>query len=51
MLTSNLAFGPMSKEIIEAVFRHSHKYNKQLMLICSRNQVDVDKGYVFTTKK
>jgi hypothetical protein len=39
----------MSKEIIEAVFRHSHKYGKQLMLICSRNQVDVNTGYVFTT--
>jgi len=40
----------MSKEIIEAIFRHSHKYGKQLMLICSRNQVDAANGYVFTTK-
>ena len=51
MLTSNLACGPMSREIIEAVFRHSHKFGQQLMLICSRNQVDADSGYVFTTPK
>lgn len=41
----------MSPEIIEAVFRHSHKYRKQLMLICSRNQVDESSGYVFTTQQ
>ncbi len=51
MLASNLACGPMSPEIVEAVFLHSHKHNTQLMLICSRNQVDVDSGYVFTTRK
>ncbi len=51
MLISNLACGPMSPEIIEAVFRHSHRYGKQLMLICSRNQVDVTSGYVFTTQQ
>jgi len=51
MLTSNLACGPMSKEVIEAVFRHSSRFGKQLMLICSRNQVDIDSGYVFTTSQ
>ncbi len=51
MLTSSLACGPMSQEVIEAVFRHSHKFGKRLMLICSRNQVDVDYGYVFTTRQ
>jgi hypothetical protein len=49
MLTSNLGCGPMSPEIIEAVFRHSHKYGQQLMLISSRNQIDVTTGYVFST--
>jgi len=49
MLTSSLACGPMSNEVIEAVFRYSHKFGVQLMLICSRNQVDADHGYVFTT--
>jgi len=51
MLTSNLACGPMSEEAIEAVFRHSHKYGIQLMLICSRNQIDICTGYVFTTQQ
>lgn len=41
----------MSKEVIEAVFRHSHKFGIQLMLICSRNQVDASNGYVFTTQQ
>ncbi len=41
----------MSREIIEAVFRYSHQYDKQLMLICSRNQIDVGTGYVFTTRR
>lgn len=49
MLTSNLACGPMSTEIIEAVFRYSHKTGKHLMLICSRNQIDRRNGYVFHT--
>lgn len=51
MLTSNLACGPMSREIIRAIFRHSDRYGKQLMLICSRNQIDSSSGYVFTTKE
>jgi len=51
MLTSKLACGPMSEEIIEAVFRYSQSTGKQLMLICSRNQVDQNDGYVFTTEE
>lgn len=51
MLESKLACGPMSKEVIEAVFRYSHRYDKELMLICSRNQIDRCNGYVFTTQK
>ena len=39
----------MSREIIEAVFACSAKHILPLMLICSRNQVDKDSGYVFTT--
>jgi len=51
MLQSNLALGPMSKEVIEAIFRYSDIMNVQLMLISSRNQVDVESGYVFRTKQ
>lgn len=51
MLISNLACGPMSKEIIEAIFMYSDQHNKPLMLIASRNQVDKTNGYVFTTEK
>lgn len=49
MLTSRLAFGPMSREVIEAVFKYSEDHKKQLMLICSRNQIDYNQGYVFMT--
>jgi len=36
----------MSSEIIEAVFRYSHYYRKDLMLVASKNQIDWDGGYV-----
>lgn len=39
----------MSEEVIEAVYRYSSNNKKQLMLICSRNQIDVKDGYVFHT--
>lgn len=42
-------FGPMSPEIIEAVYQYSQNYNTDLMLIASKNQVDWDEGYVATT--
>lgn len=45
-ITATLAVGPMSPETIEAVFRYSHFYRKQLMLIASKNQIDYAGGYV-----
>lgn len=47
-----LAVGPMSPEIVEAVFRYSQLNKEPLMLIASKNQVDYDGGYVnnWTTK-
>jgi len=45
-LNSFLGIGPMSSEIIEAVFRFSHYHRKQLMLIASKNQIDYNGGYV-----
>ncbi|MBI2102540.1 class II fructose-bisphosphate aldolase [Candidatus Woesearchaeota archaeon] len=48
-----LGIGPMSSEIIEAVFRYSHLRRKPLMLIPSKNQIDHNGGYVnnWTTKQ
>jgi len=53
MIQSNLGIGPMSSEIIEAVFRISNYYRRQLMLIPSKNQIDYRGGYVnnWTTKQ
>ncbi len=45
-ITARLAVGPMSPEIIEAVFRFSHYHRKPLMLIASKNQIDHGGGYV-----
>lgn len=44
-----LAFGPMSKEIIETIFMVSAREQTPLMLIASRNQVDHNFGYVMKT--
>ncbi len=41
-----LGVGPMSEEIVEAVFSYSHKHQQPLMLISSKNQIDWDGGYV-----
>ena len=44
-----LGLGPMSLEIINSLNYFSKKYQKKIMLICSRNQVETDKlggGYV-----
>ncbi len=41
-----LGIGPMSPEIIEAVFRYSHYNRRELMLIPSKNQIDYNGGYV-----
>lgn len=46
MLNANIGIGPMSTEIIEAVFRYSHYHRKELMLVASKNQVDYSGGYV-----
>jgi len=43
-----LGFGPMSKEIIEILARHTKENNYPLMIIASRNQVDYVTGYVCT---
>ncbi len=52
MINSDLALGPMSSEIIEAIFRFSHYKRKELMIIASKNQIDHNGGYVnnWTTK-
>ncbi len=46
MISAKLAVGPMSSEIIEAVFRYSNYNRKELMLIASKNQIDYSGGYV-----
>ncbi|MDP3992345.1 MAG: class II D-tagatose-bisphosphate aldolase, non-catalytic subunit [Nanoarchaeota archaeon] len=53
MITSKLGIGPMSSEIIEAIFRSSNYLRKQLMIIASKNQIDYNGGYVnnWTTKQ
>ena len=48
---SKLGIGPMSNIIIEAVFSYSQTNSVPLMLICSKNQVDFDRGYVFNIKE
>lgn len=45
-ITSVLAVGPLSNEIIEAVFRYSQNNDVQMMLIASKNQIDYSGGYV-----
>lgn len=49
----DLAIGPMSPEIVEAVFYYSNFFRLPLMLIASKNQVDYAGGYVnnWTTKE
>ena len=53
MIKSNLGIGPMSTEIIEAIFRVSHYQRRELMIIASKNQIDYGGGYVngWTTKE
>lgn len=46
MLTFNVAAGPMSREIVEAVFHYSTTKKVQVALIASKNQIDYDSGYV-----
>lgn len=53
MSNFKLAVGPMSTEIIEAIFRYSHYNRKELMIIASKNQIDYAGGYVnnWTTRE
>jgi len=44
-----LAFGPMSREIIETIFMVSEREHTPLMIIASRNQIDHNFGYVMRT--
>lgn len=46
-----LGFGPMSKEIVDILCKHSVDNSYPLMIIASRNQVDYDSGYVCTTEQ
>lgn len=46
-----LAIGPMSLEIIEAIYHYSHDYRTPLMLIASKNQIDYASGYVCRTSE
>ena len=48
---AKIGIGPMSKEIISSVYAYSHTHQTPLMLIPSKNQIDYDSGYVFTTKQ
>ena len=50
---AKLCIGPMSPEIIRAVFRFSQVTGEPLMLIASKNQIDWNGGYVnnWTTKE
>ncbi|MBS3087444.1 class II D-tagatose-bisphosphate aldolase, non-catalytic subunit [Candidatus Pacearchaeota archaeon] len=53
MINSNLGVGPMSIEIIEAIFYASEESKRQLMIIASKNQIDYNGGYVegWTTRE
>jgi fructose/tagatose bisphosphate aldolase len=48
-----LCLGPMSSEVIEAVYKSSNETGKKLFLIASKNQIDYNRGYVnnWTTKE
>ena len=44
--SKKIGIGPMSSEVIEAVYKYSSINNKELMLIASKNQIDYNGGYV-----
>jgi hypothetical protein len=50
MTQFRLGFGPMSREIVDAIATYTQDYDYPLMIIASRNQVDADSGYVMTTE-
>lgn len=45
-----LGLGPMSKDIVNLCLEYSKIHDYPIMLIASRNQVDFDSGYAFTTQ-
>ena len=45
-----LGVGPMSPEVVEICLEYSKVYDFPIMIIASRNQVDANSGYSFTTK-
>ena len=44
-----LGVGPMSAEIVDLCLEYSKTHDFPIMIIASRNQVDADSGYAFTT--
>ena len=46
-----LGLGPMSKDIVDVCLEYSKINDYPIMLIASRNQVDFDSGYAFTTQE
>jgi hypothetical protein len=46
-----LGVGPMSPEIVTICLEYSKVHNFPIMIIASRNQVDANSGYSFTTEK
>ena len=48
-MTFKLGVGPMSAEIVGIICNYANYYNKELMIIASRNQIDATSGYVMTT--
>lgn len=42
----NVSVGPISKEVVEAVFQYSQDTQRPVSLISSKNQIDYDSGYV-----
>lgn len=45
-----LGLGPMSKDIVDICLEYGKVNDYPIMLIASRNQVDFDSGYAFTTE-
>jgi len=50
-IDSKLGISPVSMNVIDSVIEYSNKYDVQLMLIASRNQIDTAGGYVGLTSK
>jgi hypothetical protein len=49
MMEFKLGFGPMSAPIVDILADYANKYQRPLMIIASRNQVDSSSGYVMNT--